>query len=129
MNTPILLNSDLLDEDVAAIATGGQKFIQVFGKNNQPASMPDFGTVLIGFASRQEAEADELMPLFVGDTCIVWFAPNEWKVGHLAKRFGMFPSISQAIKNGFGSDIPVGFSQVQLRVNKLRGVLTIFKKA
>lgn len=131
MNTPISLSSELLDSDVAIMAASGNRFVTIFDPRSTEGkriTMPDFGTVLIGFSSREELEAEELLPFFAGDTDVLWTAPSEWKLGHIAKRFGMFPSVSQAAKNGFGGDIPVGFSQVQLRANKMRGVLTFFKR-
>jgi len=131
MNTPISLTSDLLDCDVADIATNSGKFVFLFDPRSNEGkivSFPDFGTLLIGFESREEIEQEPLMPFLAGETDILWIAPKEWRMGNLAKRFGMFPSVSQAMKNGFGSDIEPGFSQVQLRASKMRGILTIFKK-
>lgn len=131
MNTPISLTSELLDADVAIMAASGNRFVTIFdprSTDGKRVTMPDFGTVLIGFASREEFLSEELLPFIAGDTDILWTAPKEWKLGHIAKRFGMFPSVSQAAKNGFGGDIPNGFSQVQMRANKVRGVLTFFKK-
>lgn len=131
MNTPISLTSDLLDTDVAFIATKSGKFVSLFDpKSNEGKviSLPDFGTLLIGFESAEDIEQEPLMPFLAGETDILWIAPKEWRMGNVAKRFGMFPSISQALKNGFGAEIENGFSQVQLRCNKMRGVLTIFKK-
>jgi len=81
----------------------------------------------MGF-SPEEISSIENIDLFLRDQEAPLTAPETWKVGHLVKRLGMFPSVSQAVKNGFGNDIPQGFSQVQVRVNKTRGILTIIKK-
>jgi hypothetical protein len=54
-------------------------------------------------------------------------APVGWKMNHLARSLGMFDSASQAAKNGWGMEIPNGFSQHVIRINKLKGVITIFK--
>lgn len=131
MNTPISLTSELLDADVAIMAAGGNRFVTIFDPRSTEGKrivMPDFGTVLIGFSSKEELLSEELLPFFAGDTDVLWTAPMEWKLGHIAKRFGMFPSVSQAAKNGFSGDIPSGFSQIQMRANKVRGVLTFFKR-
>lgn len=120
----------LTDQDVVEIVSMGSKerFVLVFDQNKKcPVSLPDFGTVFIGFTP-EEIPGIENLDLFLLSTEAPLVAPESWKVGHLAKRLGMFPSVSQAIKNGFGNEIPVGFSQVQLRVQKTRGILSILKK-
>ena len=131
MLTPINIGSEsLTDQDVAEIISmaSRERFVMVFDNNKKcPVSLPDFGTVFVGF-SPEEIPAIENLDLFLRDQETPLVAPETWKVGHLAKRLGMFPSVSQAIKNGFGNDIPQGFSQVQVRVNKTRGILTIIKK-
>lgn len=131
MNTPIPLVSEILDSDVAAIAVASGRFVAIFDPKSTEGkilSLPDFGTVLIGFADKAEAMQEPNMSLFVGENDLVWFAPSEWKQSHIAKRFGMFPSTSQAMKNGFFSEIDCGFSQLQIRANKMRGILTLVKK-
>jgi hypothetical protein len=131
MNSALDLGSETFsDADIAEmlVLAAKDRFVTVFdpkdAANNKQLSLPDFGTVFIGFDSLENVDNCDL---FLRPQETPLRAPESWKVGHLVKRLGMFPSASQAAKNGFGNDIPKGFSQVMVRVNKMRGILSIVK--
>ncbi len=132
-NTPINLANDLLsDEDIASIVSlsARDRFVFIFDPkdHNKQISLPDFGTIFIGFD--ENIKTIENLDCFIrNDVETPLIAPSNWKHSHLVKRIGMFPSVSQAAKNNFGSEIPAGFSQVIVRINKLRGILSILKNS
>lgn len=49
-----------------------------------------------------------------------------WTMAHIMAAAGIFPSVSQARKNGYNRPIPDGFTD--LRAGKLRKRITIFKE-
>lgn len=131
--TPINFNNpDLSDRDIADIATLGCKdrFVSIFS-GKEVISLPDIGTLFVGFSDptklREEFDLFDFAVRESNDT--VWWSDTDIaKSGPIARRFGMFPSNSQAAKNGFNHDILPGFNQISLRVNKMRSVLTIIRK-
>jgi len=129
MNTTIDISSETFtDADIAEmlVMASRDRFVTICDPkdNTKHLRLPDFGTVFIGVA---DLESLDNLDLFLQDQETPLKAPETWKVSNLAKRVGMFPSTTQASKNGFGADIPKGFSQVIVRVNKLRGIISIFK--
>lgn len=87
----------------------------------------EFAICLIGNVSN-----NDIVSFFTdkdGNLCKAPFfkVPVEWKMPHVLKALGAFPSISQAMKNNWNFEIPNGFSQHQVRINKVRGVITILK--
>ena len=51
---------------------------------------------------------------------------NDWTMANIMFTVGIFPSVTQARKNGFNKPIPDGFSDMRVGKNKLR--LVIFKE-
>lgn len=93
-------------------------------------SFSDFGVVFVG----NDCLTAFSKPFWeatcgVEDTDILWHAPHTWRMPVLLKTLGAFPSTSQASKNGWNLDIPIGFEQFVIRINKVRGVLTTVKGA
>lgn len=81
----------------------------------------DFANIFVGTEPSQEDL--ELFGIDKGTITII--VPSEWRWPQLAKMLGMFDSSTQASKNGWNKDIPKGFSQEEVRINKIRGIVTI----
>lgn len=128
------LNLETTTSDVSAVlALSEAKTLKCVGKHPD-CSMElalDFGTVFVGERTENELNPtpEELEALLCQEThpALLMTAPKTWKLQHLVSKLGMFPSASQAAKNGFQGDIPAGFSQHVVRLNKKRGVVTVFK--
>ncbi len=129
-----VITLETADFDVASALSCSEATTPMLNKQGVMELWTDFGIVMVGGKPSDDATglnptADEfasMMGLEDG-RCPLLEAPGGWKMSHLVSRLGMFPSSSQAAKNGFGMDIPLGFSQHILRLNKKRGVITIFK--
>lgn len=130
MNFNVVNIDNMQKDDLASVIciASSNKFVNVFNPkdNSNLIKLPDFGTLFLNTnpdAIRQEPILGSLIRDL--DTCFV--SNSIARIEALAAVVGMFPSANQARKNGFVGDIPGGFSQVILRINKIRGVLTIFK--
>jgi hypothetical protein len=98
--------------------------------NGKAQSLTDFGTVFVG----DDCLTALSKPFWHGvcdvqDTDILWRAPIGWRMPQLLRALGAFASASEAGRNGWNSDIPLGFSQHVFRISKIRGVLTVVKGA
>lgn len=91
--------------------------------------VPNFGTIIVVPDSLSEIPAEDVASLGLVDGGLLLRAPVGWRMNHLVRSLGVFESASQAAKNGWNMDIPNGLSQHIIRVNKLKGVITIFKVA
>lgn len=54
-------------------------------------------------------------------------APHTWRMPQVLKALGAFKSSTAAAKNGWDLDIEEGFSQFQIRINNIKGVITLHK--
>ena len=93
-------------------------------------SFVDFGVL---FAD-EDSQTALSKPFWLGvcgaeDTDILWTCPRSWRMPQVLRAIGAFASASEASKNGWNKEVPVGFSQHIFRINKIRGVLTIVKGA
>ncbi len=120
----------------SALQSVDSKTFMFNSKNGKVEAFPDFGVIIVGEVPWECIEKNPLNPTeeeFVAmmgleaSPAPVVQAPITWKVSDIACKLGMFPSRSQAMKNGFGMEIPNGFQQWFFRVNKMRGVITTFK--
>lgn len=62
--------------------------------------------------------------LFFGDDEHVIMIEDHWTMAHIMKEAGIFPSVSQARKNGWNKPIPNGFNE--FIVGKKRKKIWIF---
>lgn len=77
------------------------------------------------FASSVESDKDLFFgPVELEDTFIV--IEENWTMANIMTVIGIFPSISQARKNGWNKSIPEGFSDI--RVGKSKTRVTIYKE-
>lgn len=60
-----------------------------------------------------------LGPFDDNDGPIIEFDPDKWSMAHIMHRSGIFPSVSQARKNGWDRPIPDGYSQYTVGKRKL----------
>lgn len=80
--------------------------------------------VIIGSASRRDIK--EMFGPLTGQEEFIRIDTNaQW--GHLLKELSVFPSISQARKNGWDKDIECGFSEAMFR--KKRKIVFVFKQS
>ena len=98
----------------------------IFVRGN-PRTFKDFGTVLVGTFS--EEELTDLDGWVITPPAPVFSAPAKWRMPQLLKALGAFKSSSAASRNGWNKDIEEGFSQHLVRIKKVKGALTIFKKS
>lgn len=54
-------------------------------------------------------------------------APHTWRMPQVLKALGAFKSSTAAAKNGWDFDIPEGVSEFQIRINNIKGVITLHK--
>lgn len=54
-------------------------------------------------------------------------APHSWRMPQVLKALGAFKSSTGAAKNGWDFDIPEGVSEFQIRINNIKGVITLHK--
>lgn len=102
-----------------------------FFLKGKETGLVDFGTVVV----HEDAEGlsqenwEWLNNVHAIDDCVspLFVAPWGWRMPHLVKALGAFPSTSAAMKNGWNLDIPDGVSEHALRINKVRGIITIHK--
>lgn len=90
--------------------------------------LPNFGTIFVVPEGTDVSDEDSIALGLKDDGGLLLRAPVGWKMNHLARSLGMFDSATSAAKNGWGMEIPNGFSQHVIRINKLKGVITIFKQ-
>lgn len=92
-------------------------------KKDKLIKVQDFGTVFIGNIS----ESDELISIPQSGT-FIFTAPIEWKMFHLLKALNIFKSTTEARKNGWDMDIPIGCSSHLIKSNKILGEIWIHKE-
>jgi hypothetical protein len=54
-------------------------------------------------------------------------APLHWRMPQVLKALGAFKSATAAMKNGWDLDIPEGYSEHQIRINNVKGVICVHK--
>ena len=54
-------------------------------------------------------------------------APHSWRMPQVLKALGAFKSSTAAAKNGWDLDIEEGVSEFQIRINNIKGVITLHK--
>lgn len=129
LKTPVNLETTAFDPTFIAHVVNSDWIVPVWDpKAGFWKNLQDFGTVLIG-----ENITEDDVRSFCGnkDGNIgpgpLFTVPDSWKLADVAKAFGIFPSKSQAMKNGWDGDIPEGFSQRQVRIHNVKGVITFLK--
>jgi hypothetical protein len=101
---------------------------KVFLKNGKGSviQMKDFGTIIIGAEKIPEEDMK-----FIRETCFsdapIFSAPETWRMPQILKALGAFSSASEASRNGWNFDVPIFFSEHQVRINKLKGSFCIWK--
>lgn len=90
-------------------------------KRTNLISVADFGTIFIG----DPADSDISVPQ---DGAFIFQAPMEWRMPQLLRALGIFKSSSEAAKNGWNKDIPIGCSSHLIRANKIVGEIWIHKE-
>lgn len=104
--------------------------IETYFVKGKPTGMVDFGTLVIhedeslseenwNFINEVHSIDEHMSPVFL--------APWSWRMPHVVKALGAFSSTSAAMKNGWNLDVPMGISEHPVRINKIRGVITIHK--
>lgn len=84
--------------------------------------LPDFGNILVGSPTPENIESilqPGNEPLFK--------APETWRMPQLLKALGAFDSASSAAKNGWNFSIPDGLTSHVIKINRVKGIITIFK--
>ncbi len=94
-----------------------------FIKNGEVILLPDFGSFLVGNPSPEDID----LFLHPVDGEVMFTVPADWRMPNLLKALGAFDSISRAMKNGWNFDLPEGFSQFVVKINRIKGVITILK--
>lgn len=92
--------------------------------------LADFGTVLVfdpAILPLSKELEGSVFATSVEEGSPLFEAPVEWRMPQLMRSLGAFKSASAASKNGWNFDIPEGFSQHSVRINKVKGCLTIHK--
>lgn len=92
----------------------------------KPTMETDFGTIFVGVIGH----TNEKWWIELGDGCsggLDLVCPPSWRMPQIMRAMGAFDSAGAAAKNGWNTDIPIGFSQHRIRINKVRGVVTICK--
>ena len=89
---------------------------------NGVISMPDFGTVLVeGHFTEEDIE------WVIGESSPIFLCPPEWRMPQLLRALGAFESATGAAKNGWDREIGKGLVDNQIRINKIKGIITTFK--
>lgn len=83
----------------------------------------DFGTIFIDC----EPTSDLAQLITGSDAAPLFTAPDSWRMPHIMKALGAFPSASEAGKNGWNKDIPFGLSEHHFRLAKCFGSIHIFR--
>lgn len=97
--------------------------IDLSNTNLKWVRLPDFGTILIN----SNIENDEFG--FVAIPGMVFSAPSEWTMAHIMKALGAFKSVGDARRNGWNTEIEIGFFPIVVRLNKIQGIIWIWKAA
>jgi len=103
---------------------------KILTKNNMLASIPDFCTIIVNFHcitdTRWHASVIDSLglearkaPVFV---CLGCFS-----LAHILKALGAFQSVGDAKRNGWDKLVPEGIWDHQVRINKVKGIITTFK--
>ncbi len=123
MQTPFRLdNASLSSAEVSAILVRAATERRVcVNKGSARVVLPDFGTILVG-----KVPADISGFLYDSTDCLI-SVPETWGIGHIMVRLGVYPSLTQASKNGRGGPLPMGFSQLVFPLNRVKGVLTCYR--
>jgi hypothetical protein len=91
-------------------------------------AITDFGTVFIGLDKASAKARDGILLCSApqsGAPCFT--APEEWRMPQLLRALGAFKSGAQAAKNGWNKEIEPGITEIQIRINKVRGSLWIHR--
>lgn len=128
-----LRNLDLSKEtfDFQPLIMNGQFSLVPFidTKKNKVGKRVDFGTLLLGWDENiPEDESQRVLELSVCEGDNIFICPSDWKPCHIARAFGLFPSVNQAIKNGWSKeDFAPGCHEIALKIKKARGTFWIHK--
>ncbi len=91
-------------------------------KGTSLIQVQDFGTVLIGELSDEEAAIS-----IPQKGTFLFTAPPDWRMPQLLKSLSVFKSTTEARKNGWDKDIPSGCSSILVRIRKVLGEVWIHK--
>lgn len=114
LESTVFSMKEIVHELPATWAFSSKKFV----------SCADFGTIFIGNVLDEDKEMSLPQP-----GAPVFSAPKDWRMPHLLKALGAFPSTSQASKNGWNMDIPEGCSSFIVRIAKVKGEIWIHKNS
>ena len=117
------INLDTTVFNLSEVVPMIERQITLRHKSGMLVKFPDFGSIVVGNPSNEDIE----LFLQPGEGEPIFVAPSTWRMPNLLKALGAFSSISAAIKNGHDKDIPDGFTQILLRINRVKGVVTILK--
>ncbi len=97
------------------------------GRNNKLLQMKDFGTIFVGGIEKVPAEDLDWIEREVVMDAPAFFVPESWRMPQIIKSLGAFPSATAAAKNGWNIDVPFGFSEHMVRVNKMKGFFWVWR--
>lgn len=114
-------NTCLTKEDIKAILSSRREYQTSFHKG-APKRFNDFGIVLIG---EKPDNFDDIMSIKPSD--LIFKCPQWFTQAHIASALGAFKSVTAARKNGFDKEVEQGMSDIQMRINKVKGVVSVWK--
>lgn len=119
------INLEVTNFDFSAVVQLIENRTMAFHKG-KVVELPDFGIVLVdGIPTdktiREMCDLDSAQPIFL--------APNTWLMAHIVTKLGAFSSVGQARKNGWNFLPEWGLTSHIVRINKIRGILHVWKEA
>lgn len=116
--------------DFPKVALAHDERTKILTKDNKLASLADFCTIIVNWHTVtderwQSSIIDSLelearkAPVF---TCLGCFS-----LAHILKALGAFQSVGDAKRNGWDRIVPEGMCDHQVRINKVKGVITTFR--
>lgn len=86
------------------------------------ASVPCLASIVVGDEATQAQIREFIQPR---EDETILHVPAGWKMAHVMKALGCFPSVSAARKNGWPQDIPFGWSEFRIKHSKVRGTICL----
>jgi len=125
--TPINLDGTVFEFKTVVMDLPQQQF---FVKGHC-RNMVDFGTVIVIDPDVQDQITRKRVK-FIEDYMAspkspLFSAPIGWRMPHVLRALGAFKSATAASKNGWDLDIPEGYSEHQVRIANVKGIICIHK--
>lgn len=90
--------------------------------NGTPKCFADFCIVLIGDKPK---DFDAIMSIKPSD--LIFKCPGHFTQAHIAAALGAFKSVTAARKNGWDKEVEQGLSEMNLRINRIKGIVSVWK--